>query len=421
MNPAPPPPDHDDESLAPPIGRVGGLRRRLNEVLETVKPSARVLDGEVLLTDAKNRALLGDFGSPSFRVGFDRLVDALDTEADLHAVGRATWRRTITDLLVSRLRIRDFEKKHPHVHHEAVVAPIIVVGLPHTGTTLLGRLLDHDPVNRSPLVWEVEDLCPPPELDGYWEDPRIATAARRAAREPSPLAVAAPGKANATVPAECDSLLAPSFATVRFALAAHVPSYLDWWRNADLAGAYESHRLQLQVLQSTFPTERWALHGVSHLWHLPVLLETYPDARLVWLHRDPAAAVVALARSTAARARLHTDEPHPDDVGTMWSEEIARVLASAATRLTDRDHVFHLPHLELVDDPVGAVERMYRFFGLGLSDLARHRMEAWLYTRVDAVAPFERLTGGAGGVDVAAVRDRTARYSRDFEVPTEPL
>lgn len=417
----PPPPDHDEESLTPLGPRGLGLVGRMGAVLENMRPGSRVLDAEILLSDAKGSALLGDFGSPSFRVGFDRLVAALEDEADLTAVGRTAWRRAILDLLVARLRIRDFEKKHPFVDHEAVVAPLVVIGLPHTGTTLLGRLLDHDPVNRSPLVWEIEDLCPPPDLDGYWEDPRIAASARRAARNGSPLAVAAPGRATATVPAECDRLLAPSFAGVRFATSAWVPGYLDWWRHADVSGAYALHRVQLQLLQSTFPTERWALHGVSHMWHIPLLMETYPDARVVWLHRDPVAVTSAVTRSTLARLQVNSDTAPGESVGRRWSEEIPAVLSAASTRLGGADDVFHLPHPELVDDPVGAVERIYRFFGLSLSDLARHRMESWLYTRADAVASWDRpaSAGPAPGVDRDDLRERTAGYSRDYEVPGE--
>src|SRR5262245_25465626 len=149
--------------------RVGGALRAVGVPLGT-------LDAGALLDAARRRTGLDDFGDGAFRDGLEHLSRAWDGEARLTPVGRAMARRQALDLLESRLRMQDEWRRHPEMSAGAVRAPIFVLGLPRTGTSILHELLAQDPQNRVPMTWEVMWPWPPPDAATYESDPRIARA-----------------------------------------------------------------------------------------------------------------------------------------------------------------------------------------------------------------------------------------------------
>lgn len=339
------------------------------------RPAA--LDAHVLLDQARRRALLEDFGSGSFREGFDRLIENLNASADLHTHGRWAWRDEIVAVLVNRLGIRDWVKKNPMIRHEIVDRPLIVVGLDPVGVRLLAETLDHDPLLRAPQDWEASSIAPPAGIETYRTDARIATAGGEA------------GRADRG-PASCDRLFEVEFSSP-FMRRADVRPFGDWLAQVDMTPAYDQHQLQLQILQAAYPTERWLLYGTLHAWHLRAMLDRYPDAEVVWVHRDPAATTSRAVAQQRLASADRSDAMTAPGVVDWWTNHLAAGIDSATRVLAElnAEHVFHLQYLELADDPVGSVARVYRHFGVAFGTLARHRMQA---------AAFERqLTADANG------------------------
>jgi len=351
----------------------------------------RGLDGPKLnlhavLTAARQRTLLEDFGTGDFREGLDALLAALNQSAMTPAE-----QRRLSDMIVSRLqarlRIRDWVKKNPPVVDEDIREPIIVTGTDPAGVELLGRVLAADVFNRAPLRWEAASVAPASVASTRGHDSRIA---------------AYPGE-GAGFPAPCDDLLANAFADP-FTGWWDAGEYQQTWLSADQDAGYEFHRLQLQILQSSWPTQRWVLHSTAHLGHLHALLRTYPDARVVWVHRNPAHVVerIAGANPTIDRA----------GVARQLQEIIAKSLEARGQH--PETSFFDLQYVELVDDPVGAVERFYRDWGIELPDLSRWRMQALLAESLTIPSPVspERPT-------VTQLRTELADYVSTFEIPSE--
>src|SRR6202046_2033102 len=120
---------------------------------------------------------LDNFGSPYYREGLERTVDALNNEADLNELGRVMQHATISNALIQRLKIVDTYRQHPEIADEAIAGPVLVLGLPRTGPTALSQLVAADPQFRSLRTWESQAPTPPPEADTQHTDPRIAQAA----------------------------------------------------------------------------------------------------------------------------------------------------------------------------------------------------------------------------------------------------
>lgn len=409
----------DPLNIPRPLRTMNAVASRLGHR----RPRALRLDVDDLLAAARDQARLFDFGPPSFRSGLDRLVEALEGEARLSAFGRLAFRQQLLGLLVNRLQVRDWQKKHPELEYEQVRAPIVVLGIPRTGTTLVSYLLDQDPMNRSVLAWEAMNVAPPATIADRWEDPRLVKAIQ-ADRRRQKLAphLQAMHPMSPTIPTECVTLLAGEFSSIHFETLALVEGYGDWVRDCDMAPAYAFHRLCLQILQWALPVERWALKTPVHTWYLDALTATYPDARLVWCHRDPVTAVGSVASLVTALQTMHSDDVSPRDVGHAWQRKCLHAVTAgseARGRLGLDERIFDLQYAELVDDPVGAIERIYQHFDLELSELARRRMQAWLEARPKDAFGRHRYSLGDFGLDERTLRGEFADYVTRYEVPSE--
>ena len=246
------------------------------------------LSRDWLVAEATEQAGSDDFGAPTWLEGFDRLIDSLRTEARLHELGVEIAAHDVVTALANRLRINAWRAQHPAVARERIDRPVIIVGQPRTGTTILYDLLAQDPALRAPLTWEVDQPSPPPDPATYETDPRIAevqaTIDMAALVMPGFLAFHPLG---ARLGQECVRITAGEFRSMIFTAQYHVPAFNAWLlHEADLAPAYRWHRRYLQHLQSGVGGQ-WLLKSPAHLWHLDALATEYPDALIAQTHRDP--------------------------------------------------------------------------------------------------------------------------------------
>lgn len=370
--------------------RDGGLHSRALRAVNTAgrlveplgwKPS---LAPASIIAAARKAAGSADLGGESVREPLERYVEAAEREAELTTFGRMAVRRMLVGSLATRIRLHRYAGEHPEVRDEEVAAPWVIVGLPRTGTTLLSYLLGLDPMARAPLHWEAAHLVPPPGLADAAEDPRIAETAKQleGLRAINP-AVAAMHPMGATLAQECVAFFMLELRTLGLETQALVPSYGRWLEACDMQPAYAWHRLCLQTLQSTQPTERWILKTPNHLWALDTLIATYPDARIVWTHRAPADVVSSLASLTNTLQRMATDRRDPRPAAEEWKHKVHHALGRGTA--FDDAHgdgwCAHLRYADLIADPVAAVRRLYGSFGEELSPLHVRRMKAWLRDR----------------------------------------
>jgi hypothetical protein len=310
---------------------------------------------------------------------------------------------------------------HPQIAAGEIRQPIVIVGLPRTGTTILHELLAQDPANRVPMTWEVMYPWPPPQESTYETDPRIAVVEKHLAGVDRLI----PGfksmhPMGARLPQECVALTAHDFASMVFSTTHAVPSYQAWLDRADLRWVYAAHRRQLQYLQWRCPAERWALKSPGHLWALDALLAEYPDACIVQTHRDPLNVIASLANLVATLRGMSSERIDRPVIGAEWTTR----LADGLTRATAvRDHLpagttppFDMQFGEFLRDEVGMVRRIYAHFGWTLSDEAAARMRRFLAANPRDKHGAHRYTLADAGLDAATERARYAAYVDRFGV-----
>jgi len=365
---------------------------------------------------------LDDLGDPACGEGLAVLLDCVAREAALNDVGRMILRTWVHERLVNRLRVVDWVGTHPEVRDERVECPIVVVGMLRTGSTLLCELLARDPANRPLMKWEGLNALPPPATATFTTDPRVAA---EVAKQEAIYSVVPELKTvhwePGDGPTECVALLTQTFRAQDWHGLFKIPSYVEWFHACDMQPAYDYHRLSLQLLQSRAPG-RWTLKAPGHLLALDALLATYPDARVVVLHRDPMKTVPSSASlSVTSRPDSLSTADFDGYFGPLWVD----VLGTMVDRLVDfrdrngDDGFVDVHYRDFVRDPVATVDRIYRHFGESMSDEAAGAMRDHLTSHPKGKHGAHAYTLDDFGLDERAVRDRFAAYVERFGIEEE--
>ncbi len=329
----------------------------------------RPFDADRLIRTARRKTGLSDFGDTSFIGPLCRLLESCASELALSLVGRSATHWDVIRFLSNLLTLQDAIVRCPGIAEQPIAQPIFITGLPRSGTTFLHRLMLLDPANRGPLVWET---IYPSAAAGTREE-RIA----RVARQLKTFEWLAPDfpalhPLEATSPQECSEIAAHVFRSLRFDTTYHIPSYRNWL-DADVVNnlpAYRFHKRFLQYLQHQDGAERqWVLKCPEHLFALQVIRSVYPDARIVFVHRDPVKVLLSQSRLTEVLRRPFTRALDLLALGPnesrRWLDGTQRMMA-VGNDAGFADPVCHVHHIDLITDPVSTVDGVYRHFGMSL-------------------------------------------------------
>ncbi len=367
--------------------RITDLREpRLTEVqrlaLEYGERNAVELSEHAVLDAAVERTGLDDFGPDDFRARLRMWLEEVDGDPERSGLGRLTLFRDCVRYASNRLRIRDVLTRCPEILDVEISEPIIVVGLPRSGTTHLVNLIAADTRLRSLPLWESYEPVPDAGEPGLpnGSDPRY----RRAEEEWRGMEAMLP-HLSAMHPMRPDhvheelELQLPDFSSYQLEWVARVPRWRDHYLAHDQTPHYAYLKTVLQILQWRRPGERWVLKSPQHLEQLGPLLATFPDATVVVTHRDPVSVVQSAATMMAYAARMSYRTPDPDYYLSYWTDRVRRLLESS---LRDRhlvppdrhqDVLFH----EFMADDTATVERIYGAAGLTMTDEARMQITTY--------------------------------------------
>jgi hypothetical protein len=376
------------------------------------------LDPESLMAAARRRTGLADFGDGLFREGLDRLVESFQANPAVHGFGRHFFREYCVGVLANRLRITDELKRHPEIHDVPVARPLVITGLPRSGTTLLHRLMSEDPAGRIMLFWEAFEPSPAPRPETYRTDPRIGRA-RKALALINGLAPRIPAAHHfaAEEPEEDNTLFAHEFRAGFIGFMFDVPDYTRWLNAQDRVPGYRSMRRQLQLLSRHIRGDYWILKSPAHVYGLDALLTVFPDANVVHTHRDPGKVIPSLASLSAGFRSLVADPLDLRRLGTEFAEAMAEGLEQAMTARASADpaRFFDVRYESLVADPVDTVREVCQSFGYDFTPEYEARTRHYLAENPQHKHGVHRYSLDDFGLDAAAV----ARHFGDYRAWVE--
>jgi Sulfotransferase family len=380
-------------------------------------------DARALLDAASALTGLHDFGSAWSRESLDNLVNFLNGDEALSDEQRSAAYRQMVEVLAGRLRLVEDRRRYPGIEDEQIDAPIVVMGFGRSGTTFLHSLIAEDPANRAPAYWEVARPSPPPRLADD-DDARIA-AGHRDIQEwldgiPGFIAQHPYWDQGALALMECESFFIYNLSHHYPIQESQIPFGTKWAVDVDERTKYEFHKSFLQQLQYGGEPKRWALKGVDHQFYLTGLRAVYPDARLVWAHRDPVEVMGSLLEVTL----LLTDGTGGDTADRRafaegWLNRHRTNLDRAlGNPLAADPRICHVRYPDMTADPTATIARVYDHFGLPISPEHERNMHRWLEDPANRPDRHGKWTYSLGhyGVDAEYVSAMFADYRERFGV-----
>ena len=342
------------------------------------------VDARELLDRARAETGFDDFGGAHVEQSIENLASRL-RDADLEPTRLAGARAQIHRALVNCLLFGSERSMHPGIDAEVIERPVFVVGSARSGTTLLHALLAEDPARRAPRWWELARPSPPPGA-ARSDDPRIS-AGDRDVKElldfvPGLLQLHPYWDAGGLALMEDEALPVLEFRTAYPTAWYRVPFVGDggWLVPAEPSTVYTGHRRVLQHLQWGAEPRGWALKGTLHTVdvNLAALLETYPDAVCVWVHRDPVRVQASLMEMAATFASALYGPVDRSMFGRGALAETSMFRLAPHSPFLEDPRVHHVRYQDLVDDPYATISALYDRAGLECSDDYAARLRAYL-------------------------------------------
>ncbi|HKP44648.1 MAG TPA: sulfotransferase [Mycobacterium sp.] len=339
------------------------------------------LDPDALHAKATADTGLDDFGPDDYRERLDVYLAALHEIADMHAPGIVNFHSQLVQMLKNRLLLTELLKQHPEIHDIELLPPIVIAGLPRTGTTHLHNLLAAAPTFRTLPYWESAEPFPLPSEVGIDPDPRMA----RMDVAVQVMDIVMPHfrlmhEMTTEHVHEEIQLLANDFSTMLFETLAHVPRWTDYYLTHDQTPHYEHLATQLKALQFVRGGRRWLLKSPQHLEQLPVLDRVFPGVVVVCTHRDPVPVVLSMLAMITYSARMHRGEVPVQEIAAAWVDRLELML-NALVRdrgVIGAERSIDVRFDDFMADEPGLAQQIYDLAGEPLSDEARASMAAYL-------------------------------------------
>lgn len=383
-----------------------------------------------VLAAARQRTGLADFGPDDFRIRLGVLREEWDGDPDVSALARITLRGYLDRYASNRLLIHDLLKRHPEIHEEKIEQPVIVAGLPRSGTTHLVNLLAADERFHSLPLWESYEPVPLPgeALLPDGTDPRYRRCAEAwvGMKRMTPFIAAMHPMAPDHIHEELE-LMGPDFASYNFEWLSPSPKWRDHYFATDQTPHYRYMKTVLKLLQwqrrqRGDERRRWVLKCPQHIEQLPVLQAVFPDATVIFTHRDPVAVIQSTVTMQGYTQRINRKRVDLATLLAYWNDRVERLLRHC---VRDRDLIPAARSLDstfhaFMADEMGTMERVYAAAGLELTPTTRAQLEGYIrdHLRGKEGRVIYNLKGNFG-VDPADLRGRYGFYFDRFPIRAE--
>ncbi len=338
---------------------------------------------DAVLGKARETVGLSDFGDDNFLERLGLLTDEWGADPGISGIGRLSLFNKLVQHTTSRLLVEDTLKRHPEIHDIDIRQPLIVAGLPRSGTTHLLNLMAADTRFRSLPLWESYEPLPRPgeAVSDDAADPRWQRTeeAWQGMQMSTPL-LAAMHPMNPEHIHEELELMGPNIASYNYEWLSPCPNWRDHYYQEDQTPHYQYMKTLLKILQWRRGPERWVLKCPQHMEQLTVLLQEFPDATIAITHRDPVEVIQSAITMLAYSQRMNRHEVNLPGLLDYWSDRIEHLLRAC---VRDRDLIpseqtIDVPFKAFMANDVAMVERIYHVAGLDMTDKAAKELKGFM-------------------------------------------
>ena len=396
--------------------------RLLNTTAQSLRPiSDKTVSLEVrnILETASGKTHLEDWGHPGAREALDVLLESVDREGKLTYFGRFTLRQFLIAKLCNRLRIVEALKRFPQIMGQKIRRPIFVIGWYRCGTTYLHNLLATHPQARAPLYWELTHPCP--AVDPRKIKPRQLIRKTKLANRIHRYLAPGFNRAHsmpAEKPEECLHLFENAGMGTTAFFITEAKSVAWWLLDKDFGPGYHFYKNQIKILNWLRPGRRWVLKWPFHLWHLDALLDVFPDATVIHIHRHPQEAIPSVCSLAALAREPFCDRIDNAALGQFWMDYNA---AGLERGLASRDRagsgqIIDVGYTDLITNPSAVIQRILAAIDLTPDDAWLNSLPTGRRNSQEQNRERHRYTLSQFGLDADTINQRFDGYIKTYNL-----
>lgn len=380
---------------------------KFNEAFDTIHAGAVEATG------------LDDFGPDDYVEGLHRVLNGLDEEEGIADEARQGVLGLLITALAERLRTQESWRRHPQYRDVAITAPIVITGIPRTGTTALHRLMACDPQFQGIERWLSSSPMPRPPRESWSGTPEFQACEAQV----QVLLESMPGftdvhELDPREVDECLELLKQNFVSNYFPSMLGIPQYREWWFTADELPSYRRYADILRLIGLNDQDKRWLLKNPGHVWGIDSLLTVFPDALVIQTHRNPVKTLPSVARVLEMpRSMYHGSNLDPRSIGPseaeLWRRAIDR---TEDARKRHPDSFFDVRQGDFRQDPIGTVGALYRHLGLELTGEVERDMRRWLDEQPEQQRQAPDAPPEQYGLTAQGIHDQFADYIAKYDL-----
>lgn len=365
------------------------------------------------------RTGFSDFGAADYRWGVRALLLSMDYDPQFSPQGRVSaWREVVTTLSARAIAIEQM-KRHPDAANVAIRAPVVITGVPRTGTTALHKLMAVDPQFQGLQTWLTNAPMPRPPRSEWEQNPHFQhTVALLEAMFASNPKMKAAHNIVADEVDECNEIMRQGFVSNRLACGWSAASYDAWWQTQSERPGYEYLASVLRLVGKNDPDKRWLLKNPGHILNLDLLFAVFPDACVIQTHRNPAKAVPSLCALliNAHRAvEIGRVEGRALNMGLRETEKWAKGIRDCEpVRQAFADQVIDVVHSDFHRDPMAVIDRIYGKFGLRLTPEVEAEMAKRVEAKPELAHGVHEYTAEEFGLSEKEILERFGDYPDRF-------
>jgi hypothetical protein len=369
---------------------------------------AHALQVKKLMAKAQQRTGLFDYGDAWFIEPLSVLVQSINEEARLSALGTSIMQKRVVDALATRLRAEDLFSRHPEILDIDLGHVFVIAGLQRTGTTLLHRMIASDPKVRAPMSWEVLNPAPLPGDVNNRARIRQAKLAQHGLKFIAPTFFAI-HPVEWDMPEEDVLFLDVSFMSQSAEATMRVPTYAAWLENQDSTPAYAYLKKLMQLLHYQNGASCTVLKSPHHMEYIDTILKVFPAASIIQTHRDPQKTMASFVSMVCHGVGVFSNEVNALEISTHWQRKVHRLIElSEQVRATHPDRFMDVAYSDLITDPLAELQRVYDHAGVACDDETRTHARALLKRQV-------QNKYGRHHYDAADFGMTTEQIARDFD------
>ncbi len=365
---------------------------------------------------AESKTGLQEWNDPQFLEDLAKLIEFVKRSPTANSLLKVNFRNDLMRRLTNFLKLQEFKRTHPDLTSQSVGTPLIIAGLPRTGTTLLHRLLAQDPGSHGPALWEL--FAPIDSVTPQADSRRKDTEGFVNMVRNTSLTLWSIHPTYANEADECYFLLPQSAGDIFIYTGI---DYWNWFLPRSARADYELYKQYLQAMHYGQRARRWVLKSPVHTPKLDDMLSVFPNAQVIWCHRGLSHVIASWVSFAAVSRKLTHKSVDPIQLGRewvkIWSESIAA--AQKARDQRPASQFFDVDYDDLVLDPMGMVRKVYTHFGIELTVTAEAKMKAWLDKDRQQERLGHRYTLDQYGLTPELLEREFADYIKRYNVPVD--